>query len=117
MSIYTHVYTHVCAHAPAHVCARGPHICLYTYQKVYAHAPAHVCARGPHTCLYACQKFEEIVAGPEATRYGPIVAGHEAAIEALFKKIDGDADGFLVTGELKDVVAKYTGEAFDEYER
>jgi Ca2+-binding EF-hand superfamily protein len=60
------------------------------------------------------KKFEEILAGPEATRYGFIVEGHEAAIQALFKKIDADGDGHLVTSELKDVVSKYTGEAFDE---
>ena len=50
----------------------------------------------------------------EAKRYGPIIAGHEAAIKTLFKKIDADGDGHLVAGELKDVVGKYTGEAFDE---
>lgn len=60
------------------------------------------------------QKFEEILSGPEATRYGPVIEGQEAAIEALFKKIDADGNGFLVAGELKDVVSKYTGEAFDE---
>merc|ERR1712028_61390 len=36
------------------------------------------------------RKFEELLAGPEATRYGPIIEGHEAAIEALFKKFDVD---------------------------
>ena len=60
------------------------------------------------------QKFEQIVAGPEETRYGHILEGHEAAIEALFKKIDADNDGHLVASELKGVVEKYTGEAFDE---
>jgi len=60
------------------------------------------------------QKFEEIVAGPEETRYGDIIKGHEAAIEALFKKIDTNNNGYLVASELKDIVSKYTGEAFDE---
>merc|ERR1719335_14492 len=60
------------------------------------------------------QKFTEIVAGPEETRYGSIIEGHEAAIEALFKKIDGNNNGYLVAGELKGVVSKYSGEAFDE---
>lgn len=60
------------------------------------------------------RKFEELLAGPEETRYGPIIEGNEAAIEALFKKIDADGDGHLVASELKDAIAKYTGEAFDE---
>jgi len=60
------------------------------------------------------QKFEQNISGLEATRYGDIIAGHEADIEALFKKIDADSNGFLIVSELKNVVAKYTGEAFDE---
>ena len=69
----------------------------------------------PHTAVSGViRKFEELLAGPEATRYGPIIEGHEAAIEALFKKIDADGDGHLVASELKNVIAKYTGEAFDE---
>ena len=50
----------------------------------------------------------------EDKRYGKIIKGHEASIKVLFKKIDADNDGHLVAGELKDVVGKYTGEAFDE---
>ena len=50
----------------------------------------------------------------EEKRYGPTIKGHEAAIQKLFKAIDADSNGYLVAGELKDVVSKYTGEAFDE---
>ena len=50
----------------------------------------------------------------EDEQYGPVIKGHEAAIKTLFKKIDVDNDGHLIASELKDVVAKYTGEAFDE---
>ena len=53
---------------------------------------------------------------PDVFKYGPVVAGHAPAIEALFKKLDKDSDGFLVKAELKDVVAKYNGATFDETE-
>ena len=32
----------------------------------------------------------------------------------LSHSLDADSDGHLVAGELKDVVSKYNGEAFDE---
>ena len=50
----------------------------------------------------------------DEARYGHIVKDHEASILALFNKIDADGDGHLVAGEVKDVVSKFTGEAFDE---
>jgi len=60
------------------------------------------------------QTFEEIIAGPEETRYGGIIKGHDATIKALFDKIDANKNGYLVASELRDVVSKYIGEAFDE---
>jgi len=60
------------------------------------------------------QKFEELMLGPEEKRYGPIIEGQEAAIQELFKKIDKDGNGYLVAGELKGVVSKYSGVPFDE---
>ena len=48
------------------------------------------------------------------TTYGPLVAPHMASIEALFKCLDKDSNGYLVKSELKDVVAQYNCAAFDE---
>ena len=50
----------------------------------------------------------------EYPRYAKIMKGHEALIKGLFQKLDADGDEYLVASELKDVVSKYTGEAFDE---
>ena len=52
----------------------------------------------------------------DAERYDAIIEGHEALIEALFKKLDKDSNGFLVAGELKEVVGSFTGVDFDEDE-
>jgi len=69
----------------------------------------------PHKAMpEVIQKFEELIAGPEETRYGGIIGGHDAAIKALFDKIDANNNGYLAASELRDVVSKYTGEAFDE---
>jgi len=69
----------------------------------------------PHKAMPGViQKFEELIAGPEETRYGGIIGGHDAAIKALFDKIDANNNGYLTASELRDVVSKYTGEAFDE---
>jgi len=48
----------------------------------------------------------------DAKRYGVLTKDLEAEIESTFKKIDKDSNGFLTGDELKDVVAKYSGEGF-----
>ena len=50
---------------------------------------------------------------PDARKFDPIVVGHRDAIKVVFDKLDKNKNGYLEKEELKDIVAKYQGEAFD----
>jgi len=57
------------------------------------------------------EKFKEVA---DALKYAAITAGSLDTIQTLFEKLDTDGDDSLDKSELKDVVAKYTGEKFNE---
>ena len=56
-------------------------------------------------------KYNQLADG---RKYDAIIASSLDAIKSLFEKLDLDADSTLDKSELKEIVAKYNGEAFDE---
>ena len=50
----------------------------------------------------------------EILKYSSIVSRSRESIRTLFEKLDVDGSGWLDKSEVKEVVAKYKGEAFDE---
>jgi len=57
------------------------------------------------------EKLKEVA---DAAKYDPIIAGSLDAIKSLFDKLDANGSGLLEKAELKEVVSKYNGEAFNE---
>ena len=60
-------------------------------------------------------KFEEkYTEAADAVKYAGILTGSLDSIKSLFGKLDVDSSGTLEKAELKEVVSKYNGEAFNE---
>ena len=50
----------------------------------------------------------------DAIKYAGILTGSLDSVKSLFDKLDANGNGLLEKAELKEVVSKYNGEAFNE---